>query len=98
MGAVAGGAAAGSAASVGAAVIQALKASGVIVSVAPDEFRRLLSMAENPIVVTSTTTFLGTRYHYLVPYRGLAFYTKSKEPIELGMAEVIAAKKIWVPG
>ncbi|NOZ94982.1 MAG: hypothetical protein GXP47_09640 [Acidobacteria bacterium] len=98
MGATAGGAAAGSTAAVGAAVIQALKASGVIVSVAPDEFRKVLYMLDNPIVVTATTSFFGTSYQYLTSYRGLAFYTKSKEPIELGMAEVIAARKIWVPG
>ena len=91
-------AAAGSGAAVGAAVIQALKASGVIVSVTPDEFRKVLYMVESPLVVTATTTFFGTTYQYLTTYRGLAFFTKSKEPIELGMAEVIAAKKIWVPG
>lgn len=91
-------AAAGSGAAVGAAVIQALKASGVIVSVTPDEFRKVLYMAENPLVVTATAKFFGTTYRYLTTYRGLAFFTKSKEPIELGMAEVIAAKTIWVPG
>jgi len=99
MGAVAGGAGAGAAAGASAAAaVQALKASGVIVSLTPEEFQKLLYKLENPIVVTATTTFLGVKYQYLTTYRGLAFYTKTKEPIDLGMAEVIAARKIWVPG
>ncbi len=80
-----------------AAAIQAVKASGVIVRLTTEEFRKLLALIEDPLIVTSTTSFLGTRYHYLTSYRGLAFYTKSKEPVEIGMAEVIAAKRIWVP-
>ena len=98
MGATGGGAAAGAGASAAAAVIQALKASGVIVSLTREEFQKVLYKIDNPIVVTALTTFLGTKYQYLTTYRGLAFYTKTREPIELGMAEVIAAKKIWVPG
>ncbi len=93
-----GGAGATAAGASAAAVIQALKASGVIVNLTPDEFRKILYKMENPIVVTATNTFFGVTYQYLTTYRGLAFYTKTKEPIELGMAEIIAAKKIWVPG
>jgi len=80
-----------------AAVVQAVKASGVIVRVTPEEFRKVLYLVENPLVVTASTGFLGTSYQYLTSYKGLAFFTKSKEPIELGAAEVVAAEKIWVP-
>ena len=99
MAATAGGA--GGAAAAGAsaaAVVQALKASGVIVSLTPEEFRKILYKMDNPIVVTATSSFFGTTYQYLTTFRGLAFFTKAKEPIELGMAEVVASKKIWVPG
>ncbi len=36
---------------------------------------------------------------YLLSYKGLAFFTKTPEPLDLpGAAEVIAAQSIWIPG
>jgi len=38
-------------------------------------------------------------YQYLMGYKGLAFYTKSGEPLQLpATAEVTAARSIWIPG
>ncbi len=85
---------------VGAAVAlnEAIKASGAIVQVEPEQFLRLLSKAESPLVVTAKTTFLITRYKYLTSYKGLIFYAKSPTPLELSMAvEVITAKKVSIP-
>ena len=91
----AGGAAAGAA----AAIAQAIKASGVVVSVDPPEFLKIISRAPDPLVVTATGGIFSKNYQYLVGYKGLAFYTKSFEPLTLpGSAGVIAAKRIWVPG
>lgn len=82
-----------------AAVLQAIKASGAIVRVEPEEFQRLVSRADQPLVVVSTTRFLGERWHYLMGYKGLAFYTKARQPLVLpGRAEVVEAKSIWIPG
>jgi hypothetical protein len=93
------GATSGAAAGAAAAMIQAVKASGVIVRVEPEEFLRLVRRVKEPIVVHATGGFFRTNYQYLTTYKGLAFYTKSPEPLTLpGGSEVVQAKGIWVPG
>lgn len=93
------GAMAGSAgASAAAAVIQAIKASGVIVRVEPKDFTVILAKSDEPLVVTAKGGLWKTNYQYLTSYKGLAFFTKSAEPLRLGRyTEVIDAKKIWIP-
>jgi hypothetical protein len=87
------------AAAAAAAMAQAIKASGAIVQVAPEEFLRVLQRAKEPVVVQATGGFFSTAYQYLTSYKGLAFYTKSPEPLILpGSCEVFAARKIWIPG
>jgi len=92
----AGGAAAASHA---AAIAKAIKASGVVVRVEPAAFMVLLNKSKEPLVVFAEAGFFGRKsYQYLTSYRGLAFYTKSGEALHLpGRAEIIAAKKIWIP-
>lgn len=78
--------------------MQAIKASGAIVQVEPEEFRRMLDRSESPLVVVAPGGFLGNGFRYLTSHKGLAFFTKSDEPISLPpRAEVIHAKKISVP-
>jgi hypothetical protein len=90
-----GGAAAGAAA---AAIARAIKASGVIVRVSPEDFRTLVGRAHDALVVHAESRWFGTRYKYLLAYKGFAFYVKSKEPISLpGNVVLIHAEKIWVP-
>ena len=80
------------------AVNEAIKACGPVVQVAPEQFLRVLAKIEAPLVVTATSTFFRTRYKYLTSYKGLIFYTKSKDPLEMSMSvETISAKKISVP-
>lgn len=87
------------AAAAAAAAAQAIKASGVLVRIEPDAFRRMLEAQENPLVVESSAWVFGTQYRYLMPYRGLAFYAQSREPIHVpSRAEVIHAKRMWIPG
>lgn len=88
----------GGAGAAAAAIAQAIKASGVLVRVEPSEFSNLLRRAEQPLVVVSESGIFGTSYRYLMSYRGLAFYTKSRDPLTLGSAEVVRAGRIWVPG
>jgi hypothetical protein len=91
-------AAGASGAAVAAAIAQAIKASGAIVSVEPNEFTTILSRAENPAVVVAISGFRKKRYQYLTGYKGFVFYTKSKDPLSLTSdTELIAAKKIWIP-
>ncbi len=92
---VAGGAAAGAGA---AAIAQAVKASGAIVRVEPDAFLALLWRSETPLVVVAAGGFFSTTYKYLMSYKGLAFYTRSADRLDLGGdVEIVEASQIWVP-
>ena len=87
------------AAAAAAAIAEAIKASGVVVRVSPADFHAILLKVEKPLVVYAEGGLFSTNYQYLVSYKGLAFFTKSSEPILLPSAvETIVAKKIWLPG
>lgn len=90
--------AAGAAAAAAAAIAQAIKASGVLVRLDPAEFLKILSRVPDPLVVAATGGLFTKNYQYLMGYKGLAFYTKSAEPLQLPAgAELIAARGIWTP-
>jgi hypothetical protein len=94
----AGGAAAGAGAAA-AAIAEAIKASGVLVRVEPAEFLRVLHRQKEPLVVHAKGGFFRTSYQYLTSYKGLAFFTKSPDPLELPSGcETIAAGGISIPG
>ena len=94
----AGSGATSAAASAAAAMANAIKASGVLITVDPENFEAILKKTENPLVVTATGGVFSTHHKYLTSYKGLAFFTKSNHEIELGKdTEVIAAKKISIP-
>lgn len=88
------------AASAAAAIAQAIKASGAIVRMEPNDFLQIVYRADDPVVVLATSKMFGkTSYKYITSYKGLAFYTKSKSALSLGSGvELIAAKNIWIPG
>ena len=95
MGYAAGG---GAAAARAAAIAQAIKASGAIVSVEPDEFVKIIAKAEKPLVVMAQGGAFKKHYQYLSTYKGLVFHTKSRTLLMLpGGVELVAAKQIWVP-
>ncbi len=97
--AYASGDAAAAAVSRAAAIAQAIKASGAIVSVNPDDFLYLLSKTSRPLVIAATGGMFRQNYQYLTSYRGFIFYARSAIPLPLPAdAELIAANKIWVPG
>ena len=86
-------------AAVAAAIAQAIKASGVVVRVDPADFEIIMRKSEKPLVVYARGGFLSTNHQYLTSYKGLAFFTKSAEQIQLPFGtELIEAKKIWIPG
>ena len=81
-----------------AAIANAIKASGVIGRVSPGDFANILRRVENPLVVYSQGGFFTTKHQYLTSYKGLAFYAKSPNQIDLPKsAEVIIARGIWIP-
>jgi hypothetical protein len=50
------------------------------------------------LIVAATGGVFSKKYQYLMSYKGLAFYTKSSDPLSLPVtAEVIAANRIWTP-
>ncbi len=82
-----------------AAVAAAIKASGSIVRVEPDEFRKLLNHNMDGLVVHAVGGLFSNRHQYLMGYKGLAFFTSSKEPIPVPRTcEIVEARKIWIPG
>jgi hypothetical protein len=88
----------GAAAAAAAAIARAIKASGVLVRVDPEDFNKILRKSEKPLVITATGGFMSKNYQYLTSYKGFAFFTKSAQPLMLSpTTEVIAANKIWIP-
>ncbi len=82
-----------------AAIAQAVKASGAIVNMEPDDFLTILHRCDKPLVVVASGGFLDRSFRYLVSYKGLVFHTKSKAELLLpGRVEVVQAKAIWIPG
>jgi len=91
----AGGAAAGAAA---AAIAQAIKASGAIVRVSPENFERLVARGEAPLVVYAHGGIFKKSHQYLTSYKGLAFFAKSPHELHLpGDVEIVTAQSIWIP-
>jgi hypothetical protein len=88
----------GGAAAAAAAIIRAIKASGVLVRLSPEEFQTLLPRARNGIIVQARGGLFYSKYKYLISYKGLAFHTKSPEPISIPPdIETVQAKRIWAP-
>jgi hypothetical protein len=82
-----------------AAIAQAIKASGAIVRMKPEDFQQIVHRADNPLVVISISKIFGrVSYKYIVSYKGLAFYTKSPSQLPMGIGvELVHAKQIWIP-
>lgn len=82
-----------------AAIANAIKASGAIVRVEPQDFMAILSRSQSPLVVTAPGGLFQGKYNYITSYKGLAFFAKSSEPLMLGgNVELVQAAKIWIPG
>ncbi|MEM1211054.1 MAG: hypothetical protein AAGI68_02040 [Planctomycetota bacterium] len=94
---------AGASAGAGAAVahanlVQAVRASGVLVEVKPSVLLDLLYAGEQPLVVHTYGGWLRKSHKYLTPYRGLAFYAKSEAELTLPAGcEVVESGKMWMP-
>ncbi len=81
-----------------AAIAQAIKASGVLVRLEPDEWVRMVSRQRDPLIVCAVGGLLATNYQYLFSYKGLAFFTKSPDQLPLPTgAEIVTAKSISIP-
>lgn len=91
-------AAVGGGAAAAAARVQAVRANGVIVRLAPEPFRDLLKHARELLVVHAPGGFFSPNHRYLTSYKGLAFTTDTTDEIDLPPGtEIVEAKKIWIP-
>jgi hypothetical protein len=85
-------------AAIAAAIANAIKASGVVVRVEPEDFANILRRVEKPMVIYNRGGFFTTKHQYLTSYKGFAFYTKTSSQIDLPKTvEVVIAKGIWIP-
>lgn len=81
-----------------ALIARATKASGVIVRVSPPDFLGILQRVSAPLVVVAQGGLFRTHSRYLTSYKGIAFFTKSDDPLVLPHgAETVVAEKIWIP-
>jgi hypothetical protein len=79
-------------------VAQAIKASGTIVRVEPDDFLKILGRSADPLVISANGGYLSGGHDYLTSYKGIGFFTNSPKPLTLPEgAEIVAAQKIWIP-
>lgn len=86
------------AAAAAAAIANAIKASGAIIRVEPDEFQKIASRISSPLIVSAEGGWMRKNFQYLTAYKGLIFFTKSTQPILFGLStEFIKAGTIWVP-
>jgi hypothetical protein len=77
--------------------MNAVKASGAIVQIDPNDFLEILQHNQDPLVVFSQAGMF-TKNQYLTSHKGLCFYTKSAIPLTLPVKiELVQAKKIWIP-
>ncbi|MBV9224600.1 MAG: hypothetical protein JOY85_11255 [Acidobacteriaceae bacterium] len=87
------------AAAAGAAAAQAIKASGAVVRIAPEEFSRIANRLKEPLIVMAIGGVFTSHFRYLVSYKGLVFFTKSRTELILPTdAELMQADEIWIPG
>ena len=81
-----------------AAVINAIKASGIVVRLEPAEWAALVERMDEPLVVVAEGGMFTKHFRYLTSYRGLAFFTKSPQQLVLPKrAELVHARGISVP-
>ena len=85
-------------AAIAAAIANAVKASGAIVRVRPEDFANIFRRVEKPLVIYSKGGLFTTKHQYLISYKGFVFYTKTSEEIVFPKSvEVIVAESIWIP-
>ncbi|MCK4632843.1 MAG: hypothetical protein KAT79_06195 [candidate division Zixibacteria bacterium] len=81
-----------------AAIANAIKASGAIVKMEPQEFVKITNKSERPVVVAARGGWLNKSHKYLTAYGGLIFYTSSSTQLQLSSrVEWVSARTIWIP-
>ena len=88
----------GGGAAAAAAIANAIKASGAIVRLKEEDFIKVISRGDNPVIIISRGGFMRKEFYYLTAYKGFIFYVRTKNEINLpGDSEIISAQQIWIP-
>ena len=96
---MAGGDSAGAGAAAAAALAQAIRASGAVVRIYPQDFLAILSRNMGAVVVQPHGGTLPSKVEFLTSYNGLILYTEAQTMLQLpNNIELITADKIWIPG
>jgi hypothetical protein len=86
------------AAAAAAAIARAIRASGTLVRVSPQDFDAIVKRSPKALVIHSLGGVFSKKHQYFVSYKGFAFYTKSAAALILPTdAEVVEAERIWIP-
>lgn len=86
------------AAAAAAAIANAIKASGAIIRVESRDFQAIVQRTEKPLIVMVKPGFWYRSWRYLTNYKGLTFYAKSGEALNLpGGAEIVNCQRIFIP-
>ena len=89
----------GGASGAAAAIANAIKASGVICRVEPQDFVAIVRKIDKPLVVLTGPSMFSRNFKYLTSYKGLAFFTKSAEQIQFAPGvELVNCSRMWMPG
>ena len=80
------------------AIQNAIKASGAIVKIDPNDFTGLISKMDNALIVEAPGSMFTRVWKYMTSYKGFLFYTKTKDRLSIpNRHELIKSRKIWVP-
>ena len=81
-----------------AAIANAIKASGAVVRLEEEDFIKIISRRDRPLIILSKGGFMKKDFDYLTSYKGFIFYVRTKGEINLpGDCEIISAQQIWIP-
>jgi hypothetical protein len=78
---------------------EAAKAKAVLgqkITVTPEEFVKIISKMDQPVVIVNNPGGLGfsKTWQYLTSYKGFVFHTASKNEITFSGCEIYEAKKV----
>lgn len=66
-------------AAVAAAIANAIKASGVVVRIEPQDFVSILRKIDKPLIVYTQGRLFSRNHRYLTSYKGFAFFTMQRD-------------------
>lgn len=78
--------------------LQAMRAIGPMVELPAKDFEALLRRLERPLIVVGRAGFFRNRYTFMTSHGGFIFAARSENMLTLPQgAEVVRAKKVWLP-